>query len=59
MHHVPHWVGLGGLVLSLLFCGAFLAQVPLLAIIFVLLCIALVVVENRYERGLMGTRSER
>jgi hypothetical protein len=47
MHDVPHWVGLGGLVLSLLFCGAFLAQVPLLAIIFVLLCIALVVVEIR------------
>jgi membrane-bound ClpP family serine protease len=53
---MPHWIGLVGLVLSLIFCGAFLAGIPLLAVIFLLLCFALVVLENRYERGL---RSER
>jgi hypothetical protein len=56
MADVPHWVGMVGLVLGLLFCGAFLAGEPFLAIIFMLLSLALVVVENRYERGLMGTR---
>jgi hypothetical protein len=51
MTHVPHWIGQVGLVLALIFCGSFLAQVPLLAMIFLLLCFALVVLENRYERG--------
>jgi hypothetical protein len=50
MTHVPHWIGYVGLVVQLLFCGAFLAGVPWLAMIFLLLCFALVVVENRYER---------
>jgi hypothetical protein len=59
MPHVPNWIGYVGLVLQLIFCGAFLGGVPLLAMIFLLLCFAMVVVENRYERGLMGTRSER
>ena len=53
MSHVPHWVGMTGLVLGLLFCGAFLGGSPLLAVIFMVLSLALVVVENRYERGLM------
>ena len=51
---VPNWIGLVGLVLSLLFCGAFLAGIPLLAVVFLLLCFALVVLENRYERQLRG-----
>lgn len=56
MSHVPNWIGQTGLVLALLFCGAFLGgwlsvAVPLLIPLF-----ALVVLENRYERGLMGTR---
>jgi len=50
---VPHWVGLVGLVMMLLFCGSFLAQVPFLAMIFLLLGVAMVVLENRYERGTM------
>jgi hypothetical protein len=55
MHDVPRWIGQVGLPLQLLFCGAFLAGVPFLAMIFLLLCFALVVVENRYERRLMGS----
>jgi hypothetical protein len=55
-HDVPNWVGLVGLVLMLCFCGSFLGQVPLLAMIFLLLSFAMFVVENRYERGLMGTK---
>jgi hypothetical protein len=54
MSRVPNWIGQTGLVLALLFCGSFLGGAPLLAMIFLLLCFALVVVENRYERGLMG-----
>ena len=49
---MPQWIGYVGLVLSLLFCGAFLAGVPWMAVIFLVLCFALVVVENRYERRL-------
>jgi hypothetical protein len=56
MQDVPKWVGITGLVLALIFCGAFLAQAPLVAMFFLVLCVALVVLENRYERGLMGTR---
>jgi len=58
MGHVPHWVGTVGLVLGLLFCGAFLAGEPFLALFLMLLALALVVVESRYERGLMGTRRD-
>jgi hypothetical protein len=54
MSHVPHWVGMTGLVLALLFCGSFLGGSPSLAMFFLVLCLALVIVENRYERGLMG-----
>ena len=51
MTHIPHWIGQVGLVMMLLFCGSFLGQVPLLAMIFLLLGFAMVVLENRYERG--------
>ena len=54
MTHVPHWIGFVGLVLQLIFCGAFLAGVPLLAVIFLLLCFALLAIENRYERQQAG-----
>jgi hypothetical protein len=54
MSRVPIWIGHMGLVFALLFCGSFLGGNPLLAMFFLLLCFALVVVENRYERGLMG-----
>jgi hypothetical protein len=56
MSRVPNWIGQTGLVMGLLFCGSFLGQVPLLAMLFLVLGFALVVVENRYERGLMGTK---
>jgi hypothetical protein len=57
MHDVPHWIGYVGLVLQLIFCGAFLGGVPFVAVIFLLLCFVLVAVENKYER--MGTAGER
>ena len=52
---VPNWIGLVGLVSMLLFCGSFLAQVPLLAMLFLVIGLAMAVLENRHERGLMGT----
>jgi hypothetical protein len=56
MSYVPHWVGLVGLVLALLLCGSALAGQLWLAVLLMIPCFALVIVENRYERGLMGTR---
>jgi hypothetical protein len=51
---MPQWIGQVGLVAMLLFCGAFLAQVPLLALVFLAAGIAVVVLENKYERGMTG-----
>ena len=56
MPHVPHWIGYVGLMLSLILCGSVLAGQLWLFILVIVLCLALVVVENRYERGLVGTR---
>ena len=49
---VPNWIGLVGLVSMLLFCGSFLAQVPLLAMLFLVVALAMAVLENKYERKL-------
>lgn len=54
MSYVPHWIGLVGLVLSLIVCGSFLAGAWQLAILLLIPLFALVVLESRYERGLMG-----
>ena len=51
---VPNWIGLVGLVAMLIFCGSFLAQIPLLAMVLLVVGIAMVVLENKYERGTMG-----
>jgi|307.fasta_scaffold28881_3 hypothetical protein len=59
MHDVPGWIGFVGLVLMLILCGAFLGGQLWFAIFLLIPCFALVVLENRYERALMGTRSER
>jgi uncharacterized membrane protein len=52
---VPNWIGQVGLVSMLLFCGSFLAQIPLLAMLFLAVGIAMVVLENRYERASQST----
>jgi hypothetical protein len=59
MHYVPSWIGAAGFVLMMIFCGAFLGGQLWLAVGLLIPCFALVVLENRHERGLMGTRSER
>ena len=54
---VPHWIGQVALVAMLIFCGSFLAQIPLLAMLFLVVGIAMVVLENRHERGQMSDYS--
>jgi hypothetical protein len=46
-------VGLVGLVLALLLCGSALAGQLWLAVLLMISCFALVIVENRYGRGLI------
>jgi hypothetical protein len=36
----------------LLFCGSFLAQIPLLAMLFLVVGLVMVFLENKYEREL-------
>lgn len=56
MSDVPHWIGQVGMVLSLIFCGAFLAGAWWVGILLLIPVFALIVLENRYERGLRETR---
>jgi len=55
MPHVPHWIGLVGLLLSFVLCGSILAGQLWLFVLLIVLGLALVVVESRYARGLIGT----
>jgi len=48
---VPNWIGQVGLVSMLMFCGSFLAQIPLLAMLFLVVGLAMVVLENKHERA--------
>ena len=48
---VPHWIGFVGLVLSLIMCGALLADQLWLFILLVVLGLALVRLEIKYEQG--------
>jgi hypothetical protein len=57
MDYVPSWIGAVGFVLMMIFCGAFLGGQLWFAIFVLIPCFALVVLENRYEQGLIGTRS--
>ena len=57
MDYVPSWIGAVGFVLMMIFCGAFLGGQLWFAIFMLIPCFALVVLENRYEQGLIGTRS--
>ena len=56
MTHVPHWIGQVGLVLSLILCGAALGGQLWFAVFLLIPCFALVILENRYERGLIEPR---
>lgn len=56
MTHVPHWIGQVGLVLALILCGAALGGQLFFALFLLIPCFALVILESRYERGLMGRR---
>ena len=56
MTHVPQWIGLVGLVLMLIFCGAFLAGMLWMAVPLLIPLFALFVLEYRYERGLIRAR---
>ena len=47
---MPHWIGLVGLALSLVLCGAFLAGLWWVAVLLSIPIFALVALENRYER---------
>jgi membrane-bound ClpP family serine protease len=55
MSHVPRWIGFAGFVLALIFCMSFLAGQLWGAIALLIPGFALVVLENRYERGLIGS----
>jgi membrane-bound ClpP family serine protease len=52
---VPRWIGLGGMVLVLVLCGSALAGQLWLTTLLIIAGVALVVLENRYQRGLIGT----
>jgi hypothetical protein len=53
---VPRWIGLGGMVLVLVLCGSALAGLLWLTVLLMIAGLALVVLESRYQRGLMGPR---
>ena len=48
--NVPRWIGSTGFVLMLIFCGSFVGGALWFAILLLIPCFALVVLENRYER---------
>jgi membrane-bound ClpP family serine protease len=52
---VPRWIGLVGMVLVLVLCGSALAGQLWLTVLLMAAGIALVVLESRYQRGLIGT----
>jgi hypothetical protein len=52
---VPRWIGLGGMLLVLVLCGSALSGLLWLTVLLMIAGLALVVLENRYQRGLIGT----
>jgi membrane-bound ClpP family serine protease len=52
---VPRWIGLVGMVLVLVLCGSALAGQLWLTTLLIIAGIAFVVLESRYQRGLIGT----
>jgi membrane-bound ClpP family serine protease len=57
-HDVPRWIGLVGMVLVLALCGFAFAGQVLFTVLLIIASVALVVLENRNERGLIGERRE-
>jgi hypothetical protein len=53
---VPRWIGLVGMVLVLALCGFALAGQVLLTLLLMIASVALVVLENRCERGPIAAR---
>jgi hypothetical protein len=51
---VPHWIGFVGLALSLLMCGALLANQLWVFILLVVLGLALVRLEIKYGQGIFS-----
>ncbi len=47
MSDVPHWIGQVGMVLSLIFCGAFLAGAWWVGVLLLIPISALVVLESK------------
>jgi hypothetical protein len=58
MPHVPRWIGHVGIVPGLILCGAFLGGQLWLAVLLMIVGPALVLLGNRYERGLVGPKRE-
>jgi membrane-bound ClpP family serine protease len=58
MPYVPPWIGHVAFVLCLIFCGSFLGGAWWFALLLLIPAFGLVVLENRYERGLMGPRRD-
>ena len=54
---VPHWIGFVGLVLSLIMCGALLADQLWLFMLLAALGIALVRLEIKYEQAARADRA--
>jgi hypothetical protein len=50
MQRVPQWIGLAGMVLILIFCGAILGGELWLGMLLLIPLFALVALENRHER---------
>jgi uncharacterized protein involved in cysteine biosynthesis len=59
MSHVPSWVGHVGFILIMMFCLSIFANLLWLILLTFIACFVMVVVENRYERELLGSNSER
>ena len=58
MPETPRWIGFVGMVLTLVFCGSILGGQLLLGVLVMMVTIGLVVLESRYDRGLMGTQRD-
>jgi membrane-bound ClpP family serine protease len=53
---VPRWIGLGGMVLVLVLCGSALAGLLWVTALLMIAGLAMVALENRYQRGLTATK---
>ena len=54
MPYVPRWVGYVGFLLVVIFAFSAFTNSVLFMFLSLVACFVIVIVENRYERGLMG-----